>query len=82
MIMATSHSWPSSDVPLELRVRSYLDGRESGAFRGVVIEAHSGAVTLTGVVESYYAKQLAQEYTKRTPGVVCVTNLIEVREAQ
>jgi osmotically-inducible protein OsmY len=79
-IMAESSPWPTSDVPLEQRVRSYLDNMESGAFRGVVVAAHAGTVTLTGVVASYYAKQLAQEFTRRIPGVVSVINLIEVTQ--
>ena len=78
-IMAES-SWPTSDVPLEQRIRSYLDNKESGTFRGVIVEAHAGTVTLTGVVESYYAKQLAQEFAKRIPGVVSVINLIDVTQ--
>ena len=69
-----------SDLPLEQRVRSYLDGRETGTFRGVEVFAHAGTVTLTGTVTSYYAKQLAQEFTRRVPGVVSVNNLIEVTE--
>ena len=79
-IMAESSPWPTSDVPLEQRVRLYLDNMESGTFRGVVVEAHAGTVTLTGVVASYYAKQLAQEFTRRIPGVVSIINLIEVAQ--
>ena len=79
-LMVESSPWPASDVPLEQRVRSYLDNMESGTFRGVVVEAKAGTVTLTGVVTSYYAKQLAQEFAKRIPGVVSVINLIEVTQ--
>jgi osmotically-inducible protein OsmY len=45
-----------------------------------VAAAHRGVVTLTGSVESYYAKQLAQEFTRHIPGVVSVINLIDVTE--
>ena len=76
--MTELSSWPTSEVPLEQRVRSCLDNLERGTFRGVVVEAHAGNVRLTGMVESYYAKQLAQEFTRRIPGVVNVINLIEV----
>jgi Predicted periplasmic or secreted lipoprotein len=79
-IMAESSPWPTSDVPLEQRIRSYLDNMENGAFRRVVVEAQAGTVTLTGVAASYYAKQLAQEFTRRIPGVVSVINLIEVAQ--
>ena len=81
MQMRESVSWPASDVPLEERVRFRLDGNGSAAFGGVVVEANEGAVLLKGVVASYYAKQLAQEFAKRIPGVSGVINLIEVREA-
>jgi osmotically-inducible protein OsmY len=79
-LMAEPSSWPTTDLPLEQRVRSYLDNMESGTFRCVVVEAHAGTVTLTGVVTSYYAKQLAQEFTRRIPGVVNVINLIDVTQ--
>ena len=79
--MRESNSWPSSDVPLDRRVQLHLEANDSTAFRGLIVEANAGTVTLMGVVNSYYAKQLAQEFTKRIPGVICVVNLIEVREA-
>jgi osmotically-inducible protein OsmY len=78
--MAEPSSWPKSDVPLEQRVRSYLDGKGSGTFRAVRVAVHTGTVTLTGTVTSFYAKQIAQEFTRRVPGVVAVVNLIEVTE--
>jgi len=78
--MAEPSSWPTSDVPLEQRVRSHLDGNGSTEFRSVVVTADKGTVTLTGTVTSYYTKQLAQEFTRRVAGVVCVINLIEVTE--
>ena len=49
-------------------------------FHSVVVTADKGTVTLTGMVTSFYTKQLAQEFTRRVPGVVCVINLIEVTE--
>jgi osmotically-inducible protein OsmY len=78
--MAESSSWPTSDVPLEQRVRSYLDANGGAAFRNVLVTTDKGAVTLTGTVTSFFAKQLAQEFSRRVPGVVSVINLIEVME--
>jgi osmotically-inducible protein OsmY len=75
--MAASDPWPTSDVPLEQRVRLHLDSSGT-AFHSVVVAAESGTVTLTGTVTSFYAKQRAQEFTRRVPGVVFVINLIEV----
>ncbi len=73
-------SLPTSDVPQEQRVRSHLDGNGSTEFRSVVIVATTDTVTLTltGTVASFYAKHLAQEFTRRVPGVVSVINLIDV----
>jgi osmotically-inducible protein OsmY len=76
--MTKPNSWPTSDVPLEQRVRSHLEGNGSASFCSVAVAAERGTVTLTGTVTSFYAKQLAQEFTRRVPGVVCVINLIEV----
>ena len=70
----------SANVPLEQRVRSYLDANGSAAFRSVVVATDTGTVTLTGTVTSFFAKQLAQEFTRRVSGVVSVINLIEVTE--
>ena len=77
-IMTEPSSWPASDLPLEQRVRSHLEGNGSTEFRSVVVAAESGMVTLTGTVTSFYTKQLAQEFTRRVPGVNSVINLIEV----
>jgi osmotically-inducible protein OsmY len=79
--MAETIPLPTSDVPLAQQVRSYLDSMESGTFRSVHIAAGAGTVTLTGVVTSYYAKQLVQEFTRRIPGVASVVNLVEVRNS-
>ena len=76
--MTEPSPWPTSDVPLEQRVRLHLDGNGCTECRNVVVAAESGTVTLTGTVTSFYAKQLAQEFTRRVPGVVSVINLIEV----
>ena len=79
-IMTEPSPWPTSDVPLEQRVRSQLHGNGSASFCSVVVAVANGAVILTGTVTTYYAKQLAQEFTRRVPGVVSVINQIEVTE--
>lgn len=78
--MAQFTTWPASDLPLAQRVRNHLDGNGSGTFRGVIVEADGGTVTLAGFVGSFYAKQLAQEFARRTAGVIAVINHIEVTD--
>ena len=50
----------------------YLPGRK------LRVIADSGCVTLSGVVDSYYQKQMAQETLLRIDGVQAIDNRLEV----
>ena len=47
--------------------------------RQVRVEVAEGLVVLTGVLPSYYLKQIAQEVARRVVEVEVLRNLIEVR---
>ena len=64
--------------PLAARLRSELAGNPYFAPRHVRVEAEHGRVTLHGVVNSYFHKQMAQEAVRRVDGVAEVENLLEV----
>ena len=44
---------------LQTRVTDYLIDRDEHAFRSLQVETDQGTVTLTGLVRSYYEKQVA-----------------------
>ncbi len=46
--------------------------------RSVSVEAADGRVVLTGNVESFFQKQMAQEAIRRVDGVELIDNLLEV----
>jgi len=50
----------------------YLFGRK------LCVSAEAGRVTLSGVVASYYQKQMAQESLRRIDGVQSIDNRLEV----
>jgi hypothetical protein len=49
------------------------------ALRGLRCEVTEAVLTVTGVVPSYYLKQMAQTLLQRLDGLRGVTNLVEVR---
>jgi osmotically-inducible protein OsmY len=61
------------DVEDELKWAPEVDGTDIG------VSVHSAVVTLTGFVQSYYEKTVAERAAKRIAGVSAVANDIEVR---
>jgi len=61
-----------SDVQTAMQLRGYL------RLRPVRVDADRETVTLSGKLKSFYLKQLAQEISKKVPGVCRVINHIEV----
>jgi hypothetical protein len=60
------------------QVSSALADNPHLAGRQLRVEAHAGRVTLHGVVNSYYQKQMAQEALRRLDGVREIENCLEV----
>ena len=58
-------------------VESALHRRLVGS-RTLRFELHEGTVVLSGLVKSYYQKQLAQESVREIDGIQAVDNRIEV----
>jgi osmotically-inducible protein OsmY len=59
-------------VATAIRCNSHLAGRR------LIVAAERGRVVLTGIVSSYYQKQLAQETVWGVEGVSAVENQLEV----
>jgi osmotically-inducible protein OsmY len=51
------------------------------ARRDLRLESAQGTIKLTGVVQSYYQKQMAQESLRRVQGVERIENQLEVNWA-
>ena len=66
------------NIPLEDRVHGALQRNPHVAGRNLRFEAEEGRITLRGVVQSYYQKQMAQEAIRRVDGVCEIANDLEV----
>ena len=66
------------DVTLDHRVLTALERSPYIARRDLRCEAASGRVTLRGVVDTYYQKQMAQEVIRHVDGVHEIANELEV----
>jgi len=66
------------DTQLVDRARSALERSPHLARKRLKLAARHGRLTLEGVVDSYYQKQMAQETLRRVDGVAEVENLLEV----
>jgi osmotically-inducible protein OsmY len=66
------------DMPLDDRVLTALARNPHLASRSLRFETESGRVTLRGVVNSYFQKQMAQEAIRHIDGVHEIANELEV----
>jgi osmotically-inducible protein OsmY len=66
------------DVPLDHRVLTALECNPYIGRRNLSFETERGRVTLKGVVETYYQKQMAQEAIRHIDGVHEIANEVEV----
>lgn len=67
------------DEDLKNRVLRDLEKQNITSLRLIEVEVLSGIVLLSGTVENYHHKQVAQEVWKRVAGILGVQNGIEVR---
>ena len=63
------------------RVRQYLKSRILASSHDIQSEFKEGMLLIRGIVGSYYAKQLAQEFARQLPGVEQVVNHLTVQRA-
>ena len=68
--------YPDDDV--RRRVSRFLYSRHFPAFRNLDIEVQHGAVTLSGVVQSFYEKQVAMTSCQHVAGVLSLIDEIVV----
>lgn len=67
-----------SDLTLADRVRICIHRKGYPQLQAVGCESEGDSVLLSGEIDSFYMKQLAQEVATRTPGVRSVRNDIQV----
>ncbi len=70
---------PAQHFDLSTRIRSTLARGTHFLGRTLDIEMHGDDVVLTGVVDTYYQKQLAQESIRDIDGIGRIHNEIEVQ---
>ena len=66
------------DAQLIDRARTALSRSPHLGRKQLKLQARQGRLTLEGVVDSYYQKQMAQETLRKIDGVEAVENLLEV----
>jgi osmotically-inducible protein OsmY len=66
------------EMPLNDRVLTALECNPYLARRNLRFETSAGRVTLLGVVNTYYQKQIAQETIRHIDGVDQIDNKLEV----
>lgn len=66
------------DMPLDSRVCTALERNPYLARRNLRFETSDGRVTLRGVVNTYFQKQMAQEAIRHVDGVAEIANELEV----
>jgi len=69
----------NADDDLKVRVLEDLESQSIDALRNVEVDVLSGIVLLSGYVDSYHHKQVAQEVWKRVGGILGVQNSLLVR---
>jgi osmotically-inducible protein OsmY len=68
----------SSRPSLADRVDSVISANPYLSGRNLRFEAEEGRVTLKGVVNTYFQKQMAQEALRKVDGIVEIENELEV----
>jgi osmotically-inducible protein OsmY len=66
------------DQDLSRRVRSFLNEAHMPGLRNLAVEASNGIVTVSGLVKTYYEKQLGGMRARRVAGVVKLIDQIRV----
>lgn len=66
------------DMNLQTRVSNYLAERRHWTLRHLNVSAFNGTVTIKGIVENVYEKQLAAKSCQRVAGVLRLIDEIEI----
>lgn len=78
-LLGASLSHSASAPSIAERIASVYEQSGHLTLRDIVCHEHEGVVILRGRVPSFYCKQLAQSLIASLPGVLEVSNLLEVR---
>jgi len=65
---------------LERRAQSALMSSSVYPLRELIVESQDDAILITGSVNSFYHKQLAQEAVRAVVGAIDVVNSVQVQE--
>jgi osmotically-inducible protein OsmY len=68
-------------IEIENQVFSYLDGNPQVRPRNLQVRVAPDTLVLDGLVDSWFAKQIAQESIRRLPGVSVIDNRLVVTNA-
>lgn len=71
----------AADRELTRRVKSFFEGLNLPALRGLHVEVRNGAAVITGRVRTFYHKQLATFCCQRVAGVLNVLNEVQVTDS-
>ena len=77
---ALFHEDRSADDQLANRIRLFAGVLNLGAIRNLHIQVRDGTATLTGIVRSFYERQVAIACVQRVAGVRHVNDRVSVRE--
>jgi hyperosmotically inducible periplasmic protein len=78
MMISGAVVFAQSDADSNLRAEIMNKALNKAEFKNIQVDAHDGAVKLTGTVEVFDAKRQADERVHRVKGVVSVDNAIQV----
>lgn len=70
-----------ADRELARRLKSFFEGLNLPALRGLDVEVRNGAAVITGQVRTYYHKQLVTSCCQRVAGVLNVRNEVQVTDS-
>jgi osmotically-inducible protein OsmY len=69
-----------SAIDLERQAQSALASSSVYPLRELTVESQNDAILITGSVNSFYHKQLAQEAVRAVVGAIEVVNSVQVQE--
>jgi hypothetical protein len=75
---AASHEAALRDIEVERRIVALLDGFHISSLRRVRVQARDRAITVSGEVNTFYAKQILQHAVQRVGGDYQIDNQVQV----
>jgi osmotically-inducible protein OsmY len=82
MIHSVETSSAVHDADLERRIVALLDGYHISSLRKVRVQARDRAITVSGEVNTFYAKQVLQHAVQRIGGDYQIDNQVRVSPAR